>query len=182
MSFARSRRRFLAARDRREEILQRWLRRKSPATVLLSLNIPGPRKNRAGTAALFRWAQAELGRILPALRIVRSGRDSLGPYAVIGAQRPVSELAAPSRRRLFAYASEAKRLCVRIESARPAARLVDLDVYNAQGDRIGRDSLGISPRRCLACGRPAAECIRLQRHKPETIVQIADEFLADLRA
>ena len=197
MSFERSSRRFLAARDRREEILRRLLRRKSPATVFLSLNIPGRRKIRAGAAALFRWAQAELGRVLPSLGIVHSGRDALGPYAVLRAKGPISRSAVPkagrtvpgeprlveedSPCRQFADASETKRLCARIEAARPVARLVDLDVYDSRGARIDRTSLGLPARRCLACARPAAECMRLQRHELETIVQIADALLADLR-
>lgn len=195
MSFERSNRRLLDARDRREEILRRQLRRRSPATLFLSLNIPGRRKIRAGAAALFRWTQAELRRTFFPLRTLVSGRDSLGPYAVLqvgGNSRvapgpgdpgcrshPGRSQGGPGRR--LGKAPEAKRLCARIEAARPAARLVDLDVYDARGVRIGRTSLGLPARRCLACARPAAECMRLKRHEPEEIVQIADELLADFR-
>ena len=197
MSFERSSRRLLDARDRREEILRRQLRRGSPTTLFLSLNIPGRRKIRAGTAALFRWAQERLGNLLPSLRIVRSGRDALGLYAVLRAKGSISRSAVPkvgrtvpgeprlveddSPYRQFVDASETKRLCARIEAARPAARLVDLDVYDARGNRIDRTALGLPARRCLACVRPAAECMRLKRHEPEEIVQIADELLADFR-
>jgi holo-ACP synthase len=190
MSFARSRSSLLAARDRREKILGRHLRdnaspalysfdnlsssanRSSPstltstATLFVSLNLPGLRKIRPGTATLFRWALGRLARAFPSLTNLRTGRDVLGPYAILGTD---------------CSARAAKRICVRIEAARPFARLVDIDVYDGAGRQVDRAALGLRARRCLACDRPAAECMRLRRHEAGRIEGIAHELLASCR-
>ena len=178
MSFARSRSSLLAARDRREKILGRHLwdnasaalcsfgSLSSPATLFVSLNLPGLRKNRPGTAALFRWALGKLTRAFPSLTTLRVGRDALGPYAVLRTNRS---------------AAAVKRICVRIETAQPHARLIDIDVFNGAGRQVDRASLGLRARHCLVCDRPATECMRLRRHEPEKIDGITNELLASCR-
>jgi len=137
-----------------------------PSTVFVSLAIPGARKNRPGTAELFEWAWGSLGRALPLPEPRYLGKDALGPFAVM--QAPTEP-------------QEVKRLCIRIETQRPSARLVDLDVYDSNGKPVDRASLGLPPRRCLVCDQPAADCQRLQRHSPEEILKAADGLLAHIR-
>ena len=54
MSSARFADKFLAARDGRQELLSRALGAGRPATLIVSLNLPGPDKSPAGATALFR--------------------------------------------------------------------------------------------------------------------------------
>ena len=166
MSSARLRSETIAARDRRQELLEGRLSGGYPATVFLSLNIPGAEKNPPGASALFSWVLRRLLDEFPdAENLVRSS-DTLGPYAVISLHRESVGV---------------KRRCIAIETAQPYARLVDLDVFDGSGRQVGRAALGLLPRSCLVCDLPAVECIRLRRHAAGEVKGRADELLAFCR-
>jgi holo-ACP synthase CitX len=155
----------LAARDARQATMDRWLGAGS-TVVAASLAIPGSCKAPAGAGALFEWAVAEATRDLPGARRVDATTDALGPF----------ELWCTT-----ADAVAAKRRCVAVEAANPAARLVDLDVYSPEGTPVDRASLDLPARRCLCCDEPARDCIRAGRHAPADVVASALRLLADLR-
>lgn len=166
MSFAELRNSIIAARDRRQELLDGYLGGGCRATVTLSLNIPGADKNPPEAGALFSWALRGLAEALPGVADLHAAGDALGPYAVMAVNLE---------------AAEVKRRCITLESARPFARLLDLDVYDQSGGQVGRASLGLAPRPCLVCGLPAVDCIRLRRHSAEQVTGRADELLAHFR-
>jgi holo-ACP synthase len=157
-----SRRSLLAARDARQAVLERHLGA-GRTLVALSLAVPGEAKTPPGAVELFAWAAGELARAFPGAELLDGARDALGPFAV---------WAAP------ASGAEAKARCVAIEASRPAARLVDLDVYSPQGVPIDRASLHLPPRACLCCVEPARECIRAGRHGARDPALRAAELLA----
>jgi holo-ACP synthase CitX len=174
----------LAARDARQLALERHLAgfrlpaealfaerivpgRSSPATqsrtlVAISLAVPGPDKTPPGAGALFAWAVAEARFALDRARVVHASRDALGPFTLL---------------RTRAACADAKARCVAIEAARPAARLVDLDVYSPDGASLDRIHLGLPPRACLCCPEPAHECVRARRHDPGDVVRTAHALL-----
>jgi holo-ACP synthase len=160
-----SRRSVLAARDARQAELDR--RRGGGTLVAASLAIPGAEKTPPGADALFAWAVREVEGALPGARLLHASTDGLGPFSV---------LEAPGR------VVEVKARCVRIEAARPAARLVDLDVYSPQGAPVDRASLRLPPRACLCCDEPAHECVRLRRHDLRAVVASARALLAGFAA
>jgi holo-ACP synthase CitX len=163
MSSAKLRSEIIAARDRRQELLNESLAGGYPATVFISLNIPGKVKNPPGATAIFSWALTELLKEFPdAENLVRSS-DSLGPYAVIS---------------LNSESVGVKRRCIAMETTYPFARLVDFDVFNRTGVQIDRATLGLSPRFCLVCDQAAVDCIRLRRHAAEEVLRKTDELLA----
>lgn len=173
MSFAKSgsegqalRAGLLDARDRRQELLDQYLGSGCPTVVFLSLALPGEEKNPPGASALATWTVRALVRKFPELINLNRGSDCLGIYAIM--QVP---FAAP----------EAKRRCVAIETAEPFSRLIDLDVYDRGGMQTDRRSLGLAPRPCLVCDRPAVECIRLRRHTTAEVKGRVDELLAHFR-
>ena len=84
--------------------------------------------------------------------------------------------------RLLGRQRQAKRRCLTIEERDPAARLVDLDVYDRDGAQLGRAQLGLPTRRCLICGEAAVDCMREKRHPLEAIVARTDELLVTYRA
>lgn len=153
----------LAARDRRHAALARVLQAGAPATLQLSLNLPGPDKMPAGARPLFAWALREAMLNIPGLRLQLNDHDVLGPYAI--ATLPGEPLGA-------------KRCCLRIEDSRPVARLLDLDIYTAAGRQIGRSSLGQAARPCLLCPQPAVDCMRSRRHPYPDLIARAHELLA----
>jgi holo-ACP synthase len=157
-----SRRSLLAARDARQAQLDRHLG--GGRTLLaLSLAVPGPGKTPPGAGALFGWAVAEVARVFPGATCLLETDDALGPLAL---------WAVP------ATAAESKARCVAIETSRPAARLLDLDVYSPEGASVDRAALRLPPRPCLCCPEPARECIRAGRHGLDEVVARALALLA----
>jgi holo-ACP synthase CitX len=128
--------------------------------VFASTSIPGTRKNPEGLEQVFVKACERLGSRLDRVLVDR-GLDALGPWALFRTPAP---------------AVEAKRACVEVETATPAGRVIDLDVYE-NGRQVDRASLGLPPRPCLVCDRPAVECIRLRRHDLGELTRAVEELL-----
>lgn len=161
MSSAKSGSDILAARERRQELLDRH-RGEHAATLFLSLNIPGNDKTPPGSRALFHWALNRLNESFPCLASVAKGIDALGPYALLTLRRD---------------ALKVKQHCIALETSHPAARLIDLDVYDVHGNQISRATLSLPSRPCLVCDQPAVDCIRLGRHRPEEAIEIVQQLL-----
>ena len=157
----------LDARDGRQDALSAILREGHPSTVFLSLNIPGSEKTPPGSEALFLWMLGEFSRRFSAQTLRRQTIDALGPYAIMA---------------LGVDPVEAKTGCVELETGHPSARLIDLDVYSAEGIQIDRGSLGLPGRACLVCSRAAVECIRAKRHSINEVIGNVDALLAHFRA
>lgn len=170
MSCARLHLSLLAARDARQEALERALDQARlagwPATLAVALNIAGADKAPPGAAALFDAVMPRLAGVFPEGKVLAHSDDALGPYALIGLTQP---------------AETAKALCIAIEDGEPAARLVDLDVYCADGSPMGRAQLGVPARRCLVCSDAAVDCMRSKRHALAAIVARTDELLVAYR-
>jgi holo-ACP synthase CitX len=157
----------LAARDGRQELLSRALRAGRPATLFVSLNLPGPDKSPPGATALFRRGGELIAATFPGSLLVAADCDALGHFAL---------------RVLDADPLAVKRLCIGLEESHPAARLLDLDVYSSDAVQIGRASLGLPPRSCLLCDQPAVDCMRSQRHAIGEVIAKAHELLAPFGA
>jgi holo-ACP synthase CitX len=161
----------LRARDAREALVLHWAGRAGGALVAVALNVPGADKAPPGARALHAWAVAEVHAALEEVRLVHASEDALGPFALLA---------------VAAGPEAAKAACLAVEGARPAARLVDLDVYAPTGGAgltpVDRASLGLPPRPCLLCDAPARECIRLGRHPRADVVTRALALLADALA
>lgn len=166
MSYAELRSSILAARERRQEQLDERIAEGCPATVSLSLNMPGAEKNPPGAEQLFSWAHRSILAEFPDGENIVRGSDLLGPHAVISLNRDA-----------FAV----KRRCIALESANPFARLVDLDVFAGNGSPVDRAALGMPPRPCLLCPLPAVECIRLRRHGAVNLAGRINELLSYFR-
>ena len=163
MSFGKSANDFLSAREARQEMLSRVLLRAQRPAIFLSLNIPGPEKFPPGCNGLFEWICSELAGTFSEFRTMEEGRDALGPFLLASLDQDATEL---------------KQRCVLIESATPAGRLIDLDVYSAQGLQIDRRTLGLRGRACLVCDQPAVECMRNKRHPSSEVIGKVNELLA----
>lgn len=163
MSSDKSAAKFLAARDQRQELLSRALAAGRPATLFVSLNLPGPDKALPGATRLFRRGGAQIADAFPGSVLLAADWDALGHFAL---------------RVVDADPLAVKRLCIGIEEAYPAARLLDLDVYCSETGQIGRASLGLPARRCLLCAQPAVECMRLKRHPYTEVIAKVHALLA----
>ena len=79
---------------------------------------------------------------------------------------------------------EAKRRCCGIEDRHPLGRLMDVDVLERVGQTgvpvpVSRERIGLPPRKCLLCDRPARECIRLRSHTPEQLLSKMEQMVKD---
>lgn len=109
----------------------------------------------------------QLAQIFPGSTLVEKSFDVLGPYAIVA---------------LAIDPQTAKQRCIGLETAQPAARLIDLDVYSATGVQIDRASLGFAARTCLVCQSPAVDCIRRKRHTLDEVIAKTHELLSSFRA
>lgn len=159
---ARLKTEILAARDARQQTLDEVLERGEEVTLFLSLGIPGGNKRPVGAVRLFAWARQSLMAAYPQLLEYAAGDDALGPFAILAG-------------RVDPYAL--KRGCVELESSFATSRLLDADVYSANGVAVDREALQLGQRRCLICEAPAKECIRLGRHPHAELVKKTDELL-----
>ncbi|MES9969607.1 MAG: citrate lyase holo-[acyl-carrier protein] synthase [Candidatus Thiodiazotropha sp.] len=155
MSYAKLQTEILLARDVREQVLSACQQTTEESLVFVSTAIPGRNKTPYGTYSLFHWALAEIERVFGSVRWQSNlSHDLLGPYILFSTPRDPEET---------------KQLCVEIEEAHPAARLMDLDVYSASVERLGREDIGFPPRCCLLCDDLATNCIRTHRHDSKTL-------------
>jgi holo-ACP synthase len=157
---------YLEARDVRQDALTQYLSQGHPATIFLSLNIPGAEKSPPGAKALYHWLLGELAASFADLRILRTANDLLGPYAIIAVDLDPALV---------------KKSCIALEGSQAATRLADLDVYAADGTQIGRRALAMPARACLVCDGRAVDCMRAKRHAPDEVIAKANALLAAFR-
>lgn len=160
----------LRARDGRQEALLQALNAGHPATLFLSLNIPGREKTPPGAEAFFLWMLARVNAAFPdALNLSSSfdAFDALGPYRILGLDNEPLAV---------------KRQCIELESGHPSARLIDLDVYTPAGAQMDRSSLGLAARSCLVCEQRAVDCIRTRRHDIDEVIARVHELLTPFKA
>ena len=156
----------LAARDHRQHMLDLALEgaSKRAAIITVGTNIPGEDKHLPGVSRLMKDGLEALRERMP-LDALASVCDALGPFLV--ARSGLSP-------------DSAKRIAIATETRDPAARLLDVDVYCADGRPVDRIALGQPPRTCLVCGQPAGTCMRLRRHSHSEIQARARALLSPL--
>jgi triphosphoribosyl-dephospho-CoA synthase len=155
----------LAARDARQRALDDCRARRPGATLLMaSTCIPGPDKFRPGASRLLGSALDAFGATLE-LEPLAGRQDLLGAYRLATVRAP---------------AETAKRAAMALEQRLPAGRLLDLDVYRADGDQVGRAQLGAPARPCLVCAAPAGDCMALGRHGLAELLGRVDSLLRPL--
>lgn len=62
-----------------------------------------------------------------------------------------------------------KRYCVMAEDSIPGARLLDVDITGNKGEVVGREQLGLPPRKCFLCSNPAHVCVFRRLHSLQDI-------------
>ena len=154
----------LAAREARAAGQRRLLERFGRPLLGLNMNIAGPLK-RSGLIDFAFWeALASLRSRLGTALVHEELTDAVsGLEAILVCDMPAAGL---------------KELAMELEDARPAGRLLDLDVIGADGQKLSRRE----PRRCLVCGGPAAPCARSRAHGLPAVQAAADRLLRDFAA
>lgn len=156
----------LDSRERRAARQKEILEKYGGLLVSMTLNIPGPIKDRECYRKALETGMKRLSDSIPAEAV--NCREQLflptGPEGYLS----VKEGAMP--------ALELKRLTVQLEEADALGRLFDMDVLTGRGG-ISRAELNKPGRKCLICGRDAKLCARSQRHSVEELLKKIDEIL-----
>jgi holo-ACP synthase/triphosphoribosyl-dephospho-CoA synthase len=72
-----------------------------------------------------------------------------------------------------------KKLMVDIENSCMLGRIFDIDVLNAQGEKISRTDIEKEGRFCLLCGELAHVCSRSKAHNKEELIKKTIEIMQD---
>ena len=150
----------LESRDRRAA-RQKDLLGKFPGKSLLCLTVqlPGPVKRNALSLAIARAGVAAVRTaFLPDYEKLLDLETGYEGYFLL----PLS-------------ADAAKRQAVTLEDSHPLGRLFDLDVCRLWGPSgqplpLSRETMGLPPRGCLLCGRPARYCMRAKTHTQDELM------------
>ena len=141
----------LLARDRRSSRQAALLSRYGRPVISFTMNIAGPVKD----SPLIRYAFRSGLRQLEALPCAQLCREVIfeptGPEALLVYETQDARLL--------------KAFCIRLESEGEAGRLFDLDVLDANGEKLSRET----GRTCLVCGGPVSVCSRSRAHGLEAI-------------
>ena len=141
----------LLARDRRASRQAALLSRYGRPVISFTMNIAGPVKD----SPLIRYAFRSGLRQLEALPCAQLCREVIfeptGPEALLVYETQDARLL--------------KAFCIRLESEGEAGRLFDLDVLDANGEKLSRET----GRTCLVCGGPVSVCSRSRAHGMEAI-------------
>ena len=141
----------LLARDRRASRQAALLARYGRPVISFTMNIAGPVKD----SPLIRYAFRSGLRQLEALPCAQLCREVIfeptGPEALLVYETQDARLL--------------KAFCIRLESEGEAGRLFDLDVLDANGEKLSRET----GRTCLVCGGPVSVCSRSRAHGLEAI-------------
>ena len=156
----------LESRDRRTEHQKKLLQAFPGCSLLcLTVQLPGPVKRNesslviggAGLAALL----DKLGSTLRHVQ-VRDLKTGYEAYLLVPLPPPVL-----------------KKIACEVEASHPLGRLMDIDVMGEDGIPLGRETLGLEPRRCLLCGREVRYCMRARTHSREELLTKIDEMIKD---
>ena len=154
----------LDARENRASSQKRLLAQYGKPLLGLTMNIAGPIKRSALGDLLFRETLRELRERVGGEIVHEERLDAAtGLEAILVCDLP---------------AAEVKELAVALESARPAGRLLDLDVIGTDGEKLSRET----PRQCLVCGGPAGPCARSRAHGLSAVREATERLLRDFAA
>lgn len=143
----------LQSRDERARLQQDLLGRfPGRSLVCLTVQLPGPEKRNSHSLVIGHAGVKALADAFGADPEVRDLETGFEAYLTV----PIP-------------ATDAKRLCCSIEDSHPLGRLMDIDVITWDGP-MGRDSIGMEPRKCLLCDKPARWCMRARTHTVEELL------------
>lgn len=74
---------------------------------------------------------------------------------------------------------EAKIIAVKLETDHPLGRIFDIDVYAGEGESIGRENLGIEPRKCIICEKDARICMKAGKHSIQEVLDKVNRLIRD---
>lgn len=157
----------LAARERRALRQRELLAGQPSALICFTMNIAGPVKNSPLIRRGFALGNRYLKERLDSLKAEYSYFEDLNELTGDEAYYLVS------MEPLYL-----KKITSEVEDGSGLGRLFDMDVLRPDGEKAGRDEIGLPPRRCLICGGPAKECARSRAHSVAELKRCTERILS----
>ena len=159
----------LKARENREKKRKKITEKYNLPVITVSLNIPGPKKDKADYEPLFEVLWNILSEELSKFNIIYSEKEKTllgyGGYMAVKADE-----------------KELKLISLEIEKSHPSGQLFDIDVTDKDGERVSREIFDFPPRLCIVCNKkPAFVCIGERNHSLEETLEVVDRMAADGR-
>ena len=128
--------------------------------LCLTVQLPGPEKrNRTSLAIAKAGGDAVREAFKPEYEELKDLETGYEAYFLI----PLS-------------GTEAKRIACQIEDTHPLGRLMDLDIVTPDG-LVGRECLGLAPRKCLLCNNEVRYCMRAKTHTVSELLARIEEMV-----
>jgi holo-ACP synthase CitX len=154
----------LAAKEARAKRQAEMRKQYGLPLISITVNMPGREKDTHYTRQLVDYAAQEIAKKIDIAAMYRINPPT-GPECLLA---------------VHGIAREIKGQAVTIEEAQPFGRLLDIDVFAADGAQLSRAAEGIM-RRCLVCNRPAAECMHERRHSQKELAAAVQKLITGFR-
>lgn len=155
----------LAGKEARFQRQKAFREKHGTALVSITINMPGPVKDIPVLRRLRDYAA----------QAVRSRLHVIGEEHTNAMTGPEALLAVQDA------AGMVKEITVEIEEEYPFARLLDIDVFDADGQLLSRQTQGKS-RGCFVCGGETVMCMRGQKHTQIDLKSAVEKMLNQFRA
>lgn len=155
----------LVSREERWQLQQQLLQQYDGCTlVCLTVIMPGNVKRNRQSLVVAKAAKEEmLAHFAPFHIDLMTERDLVTGFEAYALVRTSTTVA--------------KRMACAIEDNHPLGRLFDMDVIDSEGRPVGRQQVGMSPRRCLLCDNEARFCMRNHSHTQQELLQRINEMI-----
>ena len=152
----------LSAREERVRLQEEMRKAHGCAVLSFTMNIAGPVKISPLIERAFDEGLHLLSQQLPLRALVCRDvrREVTGCQALMALRMDAVQL---------------KRICTSIEDASPLGRLFDMDVIDADGMKLSRES----QRGCLVCGKPGRFCAAGRLHSVEALQEATNCIMTD---
>ncbi|MBU5591793.1 citrate lyase holo-[acyl-carrier protein] synthase [Clostridium sp. MSJ-4] len=148
----------LIEREKRVEMIQEIIEKFNKTLIFIRVNYPGVQKENELTKDIIKAMDKLLSRLFEDVLILK--------LLTITAEGPNITMA------IDKDPLEIKRICIEIEENHPLGRCVDIDVYRPDTmESIGREEMGIKPRKCFLCEEIAQVCVRSKRHDIKEVIR-----------
>lgn len=155
----------LAAKEARYQRQQAFREKYKAPLVSITINMPGPIKDMPILRRLRDYAVKQISNKLTVL-----GEEGVnlrtGPEALVAVDEDGWAV---------------KERMMEIEAQFPFARMLDMDVFTADGHLLSRQDQG-QGRRCFVCAGSSVVCMREQKHTQTELQQAVNHMLNQFRA
>ena len=69
-----------------------------------------------------------------------------------------------------------KKICAETEDTITGGRMLDIDVMDSEGNPISRSDIGLPPRKCFVCNKPASVCVSRKLHSSDEISAVVEQL------